>query len=475
MKVGYARVSTLDQADNTNALEQQVARLKAAGATEIVLDVESGRKTDRDILDALLQRVKKREVTELIITRLDRLSRSLPHMRQVLDVLKENKVNLKALDDSIDWDTPGGKFHINLLGSLAEMESDRLSERINHGKEFFRKQGKVSHPPLGYRKKDEYHFELDKTPWLCSLSGKKEISKYDIGRHLIAAYIETRALTKTVKTINDYYGTAIFNRSALRRWLLSPVLEGAIAYFPKSDNPIIIPEKHPPIITPEEKAEVLQILRINKARRGFGGRAKAIYPLSGLIKCSQCGRGCVVSSGGSATEIVNGKKKRIVLRYYRCHLSRESNCSNNTHIRSDIIEAKVIEALTNKYQELAELAIAPDDDFFESPEIKILQEQYNQLTSIPGNNSAIAQAKKDIELQIKQLKTNNKKDIYSKQRELQVLHSVFQDPEFFKALDDKEKRRVYHTLVKQITLRPDTGENRSRDRRSRLIEVELVL
>ncbi len=92
--VGYARVSSLEQADNTDALKQQINRLKDAGATQIVQDVESGRKDDRVNLAALMERVQRGDVSEIIITRLDRISRSLPHMRKILDILKENGVNL---------------------------------------------------------------------------------------------------------------------------------------------------------------------------------------------------------------------------------------------------------------------------------------------------------------------------------------------------------------------------------------------
>ena len=338
MIAGYARVSTLDQADNTNALEQQVNRLKNAGAKEIVIDVQSGRKDDRDNLNVLLKRVKAGQISEIIITRLDRLSRSLPHMRKILDILKKHDVNLRALDDSIDWGSAGGKFHINMLGSLAEMESDRLSERILHGKEFFRKQGKVSHPPLGYRKKDEYNFELDKQPFICLLDTKKEVSKFDIARRLITTYIKTRALTQTVRTINGYYGMRVFNISALRRWLLSPTIEGSVVYFPKSKNPIINPNRHTPIITPDEKREVLDILNHNRNMRGFGKDRKVIYPLSGLIRCSECGKGCVIAHGGSHYEIIDGVKTRTLIIYYKCNRSRYNACTNNTHVRVENIE-----------------------------------------------------------------------------------------------------------------------------------------
>ena len=454
--VGYARVSSLEQADNTDALKQQINRLKDAGATQIVQDVESGRKDDRVNLAALMERVQRGVVSEIIITRLDRISRSLPHMRKILDILKENGVNLRALDDAIEWHSAGGKFHINMLGSLAEMESDRLSERISHGKAYFRKQGKVSHPPLGYFKKDEYTLELDKKPFICLIENKEEVSKYKIARHLIQTYIEARALTKTIRFINKYYGFRIFNTSSLRRWLLSPTIEGSIVYYPKSPNPTILPNRHKPIITIEEKAEVEAILKHNHNVRGFGSR-QAVYPLSGLVKCSNCGRGCVIANGGSTYKLIDGVNTRILIKYYRCNRARDNACDNKNHVKADLIEEKVIEELIKRAETLANNAASDSESAktVNSREIEELETQLKQLELIPGNNSAIIQAKKDIKLQINKLKTNTFRRSKVKEADLKILTEVFSNPEFFESLSTEEKRRVYHKLVDKIIVDSD--------------------
>lgn len=67
------RVSSREQAENSHALEQQLARLKAAGATEIITDVESGSKNDRLGFNCSMQIVPFRGCDQVVITRLDRL------------------------------------------------------------------------------------------------------------------------------------------------------------------------------------------------------------------------------------------------------------------------------------------------------------------------------------------------------------------------------------------------------------------
>lgn len=75
--VGYARVSSPEQADDSQALEQQIARLKEAGATEILSDVESGSKDNRVEFQRLMSLVLDGAIDEVIFTRIDRLTRSL--------------------------------------------------------------------------------------------------------------------------------------------------------------------------------------------------------------------------------------------------------------------------------------------------------------------------------------------------------------------------------------------------------------
>lgn len=177
--IGYARVSTREQADVSNALEQQIERLKAAGAGEIFNDVDSGSKDKRPAFNEVMELVRSHLIDEVVVTRLDRLTRSLPTLRKALDTFRESGVNLRALDDSIDMKTAAGKFHLNMLGALAEMEVDRLSERVRHGWQHLRDRKIAMNPPFGYAKIDDRH-QLNHRPFLCLLEGHQERSKAQI-------------------------------------------------------------------------------------------------------------------------------------------------------------------------------------------------------------------------------------------------------------------------------------------------------
>ncbi|MEH1931548.1 recombinase family protein, partial [Nostoc sp.] len=139
LDIGYARVSSREQAEDTNALEQQISRLDDAGAKHILSDVEKGKKDDRPQYQELMRLVEAGKVKTVFITRIDRITRSLPTLRKIVDVFQKYDVNLVILDQKLDLSTPQGKLMLNMLGVLAEWEVDLLSERIKRGKEHQRK------------------------------------------------------------------------------------------------------------------------------------------------------------------------------------------------------------------------------------------------------------------------------------------------------------------------------------------------
>ncbi|NJS16055.1 MAG: recombinase family protein, partial [Nostocaceae cyanobacterium CSU_2_110] len=100
MRLGYARVSTRQQADS-EALDQQIARLQKAGAEKILYDIESGRKDTRKNFNQAIALAKSGVITELIITRIDRLSRGIIAIHRTIETLQNAGVTLTILDSPL--------------------------------------------------------------------------------------------------------------------------------------------------------------------------------------------------------------------------------------------------------------------------------------------------------------------------------------------------------------------------------------
>jgi len=139
--IGYARVSTADQDP-----ELQRQALDEAGCSRIFIDHGvSGTKRDRPELTKALDYV--RDGDTLVVWKLDRLGRSLPHLIEVVTGLGERGVGFRSLTEGFDTTTPGGKLLFHVLGSLAEFERALIVERTLAGLAAARAAGRLGGRP----------------------------------------------------------------------------------------------------------------------------------------------------------------------------------------------------------------------------------------------------------------------------------------------------------------------------------------
>jgi DNA invertase Pin-like site-specific DNA recombinase len=136
MRIGYGRVSTRDQ--NPDAQEDA---LKEAGCDRIFVDKASGKLASRPELDKAL--ITAREGDQFVVTKLDRLGRSLKNLIELVDRLKDQKVGLVILDQGIDTSTNMGRMFFQILGAIAEFEHAMMVERTHDGLAAARARGRV--------------------------------------------------------------------------------------------------------------------------------------------------------------------------------------------------------------------------------------------------------------------------------------------------------------------------------------------
>ena len=124
---GYARVSSVDQ-----SLDIQMTALRAAGCEKIRCEKISGTtRNGRRELESLLAEVWPGDT--IVITRIDRLARSIVDLLTIVDALKAKGVTLRATEQSIDPLTPAGRAFLSMLGIFAEFESALRAERQREG------------------------------------------------------------------------------------------------------------------------------------------------------------------------------------------------------------------------------------------------------------------------------------------------------------------------------------------------------
>ena len=200
MKVGYARISTKEQ-----NLDMQVIALEEAGCEKIYEEVVSGAKSDRPILNNLIDQLRPHDV--LVIWKLDRLGRSLKNLVELVQQLIDRKIGLCSLNDPIDTTHPQGRLIFNIFASLAEFERDIIRERTQAGLNAARIHGRTGGRPRGLSKKAEATACAAET-----LYKEKKLSVHDICKKLT---ISKSTLYKYLRSRNvpiNYY-QAMKNKS----------------------------------------------------------------------------------------------------------------------------------------------------------------------------------------------------------------------------------------------------------------------
>ena len=147
MKIGYARVSTLDQ-----NLDLQMDALKNAGCEVIYQEKVSGKNKERPELNQLFSKLRVKDT--VVVWKLDRLGRSLRDLIDLVAEMQKLEVNFVSIQDSINTATATGRFTFNIFASLAEFEREIISERTKAGLASARARGRKGGRPSGLSKEN---------------------------------------------------------------------------------------------------------------------------------------------------------------------------------------------------------------------------------------------------------------------------------------------------------------------------------
>jgi DNA invertase Pin-like site-specific DNA recombinase len=462
--VGYTRLSTREQQLNSDALGNHIARLKAAGCTEILIDIESRSKADRVELNELLHRIESRLCDEAVFIRLDRITDSHAVLERVITACLDNDVRARGLDDNIDFDTVGGKLHARILVSLSRAEVERLAERVRHGWEHLRSKKVAMNPPFGYRKEND-RFVLDHEPFVCLLDGQQVMSRAAIAAEIIADFMRERSLRLALRALNERYGISSFahnnkagkakggritrdvlkfSTGGLSLWLKNPVLRGHTAYLRRGEN-IIHYDTHPNerLLTDVEWTDIQGVFAHNLKLRGGSNTIK--YPCSGLVFCGEC-RAAHYSLKG------NRGKTPGYNYYYQCRNWVSRGCSQKKTIRMEIVEAAVIDALVQKAKDIAELgARAPKK---KSTKLIELEQELIEIETLEARfkSKRYAQAKQDVLNQIREAKIQEDSGESLDNHRKGFLSIYTTKKQYWQTLTPHQKRTLFHELVEAVTI-----------------------
>jgi site-specific DNA recombinase len=154
--VGYVRVSTNKQDISREAQEAQIramAVVKSWDLAEVIVDFdEFSGDLERPGVERVLEMVKNKQVSAVIITKLDRLTRSTRDCILLIDLFNKKKVTLVSLAESLDTKSSMGRFFVRMIASLAELERETIGDRTRTGMGHLKSIGMPVGPaPYGWR------------------------------------------------------------------------------------------------------------------------------------------------------------------------------------------------------------------------------------------------------------------------------------------------------------------------------------
>lgn len=167
--IGYIRVSTDKQEQFGYSLEAQEQKVRAMAVVQgvelvdVIVDAESAKSLRRDGMARLLELVDSGAVNAVIIAKLDRLTRSVKDLAELLERFSKRNVSLVSVAESLDTGSAAGRLVMNIMASVSQWEREAIAERTRDAMSHKRANGQcVGNIPFGYRlAKDGRQLEED--------------------------------------------------------------------------------------------------------------------------------------------------------------------------------------------------------------------------------------------------------------------------------------------------------------------------
>ncbi len=311
----YIRVSTIEQSDNDfSSLDGQENQCKSWATqknhkiVEVYKDTKSGKNLTRPGIERMLLDAKAEKFDLIVVSKLDRISRSLSDFLKLLDKLNSCGVDIAVTTQDIDTSTPAGKALQRMMLIFAEFERDMVSERTKEKRIETLKAGRWQGgiPPLGYDVEE----------------GKlvKNEEEADLVREIFQRYINRKSSHEVVRSLNNdghrtkiwktkkgnLKGGAKFSKGSILRMLKSRLYLGEYEFESKIYDGI-----HDPIVDREIYEEVQKIIHQNSTNPKKYVTSNTPAILTDRSYCGFCDYSLTITS---TTKSSSGKKYY----YYKC-------------------------------------------------------------------------------------------------------------------------------------------------------------
>ncbi|HDX9639385.1 TPA: recombinase family protein [Bacillus mobilis] len=357
----YARVSTIEQAEEGYSVDEQIRVLNKFCEREGYLVYDeyvdrgiSGKNiSGRPAIQRLLLDAEQKKFEVVLVWKMNRLARKSLDLMNIVEKLDSKNIAFRSYTERYETETSTGKLQFQLMAAIAEYERNNIAENVKMGMIARAKEGRWNGGQvLGYdvveissdnRKRKDTHLVINERE-ANTVQLIFQMYSSGHGYKSIANYINKKGYrTKKGKT---------FSLNAIKIIVTNPVYAGYIRYNVRKDwnekrrnninpNPIIQKGEHEPIISEEvwQIAQNVYQSRSCKPNRIHDGE----FPLTGIMRCPACGAGMVISR--TTNTLKDGTKR--VLEYYVCGAWKNKGtlvCRSNG-VRTEYADAFTLDKL----------------------------------------------------------------------------------------------------------------------------------
>ncbi len=327
----YIRVSTREQAEEGYSIGEQEERLKKYcdamnwNIGGVFIDPGfSGANINRPALQKMIKEIEKGNGNIVLVDKLDRLSRSQYDTLFLINkVFAAHNCSFVSRAEAFDTSTPFGRAMVGILSVFAELERERIKERMSDGREGRAKEGKYrggGHVPIGY------DYDQD--------SGVLKVNDYEAMqiREIFAMFNSRRSPIQIAEILNQKGYTA--KGTPWSYWKVRRCVENKTYLGKLKHNDTWYEGAHDPIITEAEFNQAQSILAEYREKNSAMGRRRTTA-LGGLVYCGNC---------GAKYHSVKNNANKNKYSYYTCYSRSKSsyqkvkdpNCKNKTYRSIDL-------------------------------------------------------------------------------------------------------------------------------------------
>lgn len=357
----YARVSTIEQAEEGYSIDEQLRLLNQwclGNGYDVFHEyadrgISGGHAKNRPALQRLLADAGQGRFDIVIVWKMNRLARNILDLLNIVTDLNRNNIAFRSYSETLETETPAGRLQFHMMAAIAEFERGTIAQNVKMGMLARAREGEWNGGNvLGY--------DIVKLP----SNGKKRIhtklvvnqSEANTVRKIFSLYTAGYGYKSIVNRLNtagyrSKKGNP-FSIATVKTILTNPVYIGIIRYNVRRNwsekrrndinpHPIVVKGKHEPIITQEQwgKAQTVLKSRSHKPNRVHSGE----HLLTGLIKCPMCGASMVL--GRTTNRNKDGSKR--VIEYYVCGAWKNKGTSvcHSNGVRIDQADSYVLKKL----------------------------------------------------------------------------------------------------------------------------------